>query len=257
MNPVQIGHRGMCETHAWEAAYLRFETPEAETRKFAKRLIRLGASTWPKDADILELFCGRGNGLHALSRLGFSRLEGADLSASLLSQYSGPGSCYVCDCRYLPFENCSKDIVIIQGGLHHLVSLPADLERCLSEVNRVLRVGGRLVIVEPWLTPFLSFVHWVCRQRIARRFSNKIDAIATMIQHERETYEQWLAVPELILHLLGKYFHAEKCDFRLAKLRFVGRKRPEEPIVSRLRLGAKYQVLAPKQLTEPVNTVCR
>jgi ubiquinone/menaquinone biosynthesis C-methylase UbiE len=232
MNLVQIDHHGMYETDVWEAAYLRFETPEAETRKFAGRLIRFGASMWSKNADILELFCGRGNGLHALRRLGFSRVEGADISASLLSQYSGPGACYVCDCRYLPLENYSKDIVIIQGGLHHLVSLPADLEQCLSEINRVLRVGGRLVIVEPWLTPFLSFVHWVCRQHIARRFSNKIDALATMIHHERQTYEQWLSVPELILRLLGEYFHAEECDFRLGKLRFVGRKRLMGPTVS-------------------------
>src|SRR5437762_12555511 len=49
----------------WEAAYLRFETPEEEIRKFIGRLNRLGARQWPSDAEIVELFCGRGNGLVA------------------------------------------------------------------------------------------------------------------------------------------------------------------------------------------------
>jgi len=47
----------------WEAAYLRFESPEEEIRKFVRRLTRLGAPQWPRDAEIVELFCGRGNGV--------------------------------------------------------------------------------------------------------------------------------------------------------------------------------------------------
>lgn len=215
-----VGH-----TDPWEAAYLRFETPEQEISKFSKRLIKMGALDWSKDAKIVELFCGRGNGLHALSKLSFVRLEGVDISHSLLTQYDGPGRRYVCDCRYLPFDKCSKDIVIIQGGLHHLVSLPDDLEQCLCEINRVLCADGLLVVVEPWLTPFLSLVHWLCRQSIARRLSGKIDALATMIDHERQTYERWLDFPEIILGLLHKYFSSEKCSCRWGKLWFIGRKR--------------------------------
>ena len=66
----------------WEAAYLRFETPQEEVRKFISRLNRIGASQWPRDARIAELFCGRGNGLRALATLGFTNLEGVDLSAA-------------------------------------------------------------------------------------------------------------------------------------------------------------------------------
>src|SRR5215471_20969153 len=73
----------------WEAAYLRFETPEEEIRKFIGRLNRLGARQWPREAEIVELFCGRGNGLVALQRLGFTRLEGVDLSPRLIAQYKG------------------------------------------------------------------------------------------------------------------------------------------------------------------------
>src|SRR6059036_2070295 len=102
----------------WEAAYLRFETPQEEVRKFISRLNRIGASQWPRDARIAELFCGRGNGLRALATLGFTNLEGVDLSAALVAQYSGAGRVIVGDCRKLPFEDGCKDVLIVQGGLH-------------------------------------------------------------------------------------------------------------------------------------------
>src|SRR5437667_10917005 len=143
---------------AWEAAYVAFEPPEQEIQKFSRRLLELGAARWRRDAKIVELFCGRGNGLHALRRLGFDRIVGSDLSPSLLTQYHGPAPCAVCDCRQLPFPNESKDIVIVQGGLHHLLRLPDDLDRTFAEIHRILRKTGQLVVVEPWLTPFLSFV---------------------------------------------------------------------------------------------------
>ena len=210
---------------AWEAAYSRFETPEQEISKFIKRLRKMGADRWPRNAQILELFCGRGNGLHALSRLGFTHLEGVDLSASLLAEYAGPSKSCIGDCRQLPFKGRSKDIVIIHGGLHHLRRLPDDLEQTLSEINRVLKDGGLLGIVEPWLTPFLSLVHAVCRNSAARRLSKKIDALATMIHHEQPTYDQWLVQPQKILGLLAKYFQADWLLFGWGKLMWVGRKK--------------------------------
>ncbi len=209
---------------AWEAAYRRFSTPEQETRKFLRRLRKLGAREWPRHAEIVELFCGRGNGLHALARLGFTCLSGVDRSASLLASYHGPAARYVSDCRQLPFTDGSKDVVIIQGGLHHLPVLPADLERTLAEVRRVLRQGGRCVIVEPWLTPFLSFVHLVSRSALARRLSRRLDAFATMTHYEQQTYDQWLAHPHLILAVLARYVRPERCVIAWGKLMFVGYK---------------------------------
>jgi SAM-dependent methyltransferase len=78
-----------CGNEIWEAAYARFETPEQEVRRFVRRLMQLGVTKWPRDAKIVELCCGRGNGLHALSQLGFTRLAGVDLSASLIAHYKG------------------------------------------------------------------------------------------------------------------------------------------------------------------------
>ena len=209
----------------WEAAYLRFESPEQEIQKFISRLQKLGAAKWPRDAQIVELFCGRGNGLNALQRLQFTHLEGVDLSPRLIAQYRGPAKCFVADCRHLPFAARSKDILIVQGGLHHLPTLPEDLEKTFAEMQRVLRKEGRVVFVEPWLTPFLRFVHAVSENSLARRLSNRMDALATMIQFERRTYEQWLTQPDLIIRLAREHFLPVHESFEWGKWNFVGHPR--------------------------------
>jgi ubiquinone/menaquinone biosynthesis C-methylase UbiE len=209
----------------WEEAYLRFESPEKEIRKFIGRLKFMGAMQWPRNTKIVELFCGRGSGLRALHQLGFSEVEGIDLSPSLAAEYAGPGKILVGDCRQLPFENASKDILIVQGGLHHLSLLPDDLDRVLAEGVRVLREDGLFLLIEPWATPFLSVSHALCRSRTIRTLSAKIDALASMIHYERKTYEQWLSHPGLILDSLRKSFRCERCHFRWGKIYFAGRKR--------------------------------
>ena len=207
----------------WEAAYLRFETPEQEIRKFVARLQRLGAPAWPKDSRIVELFCGRGNGLHALERLGFYNVEGVDLSPRLVAEYQGRAKCHVADCRKLPYAAASKDAVIAQGGLHHLLHLPGDLDETFREIHRVLTSEGRALFVEPWLTPFLRFVHLISENPISRRMSPRLDALGTMIDYERRTYEQWLSQPEQISSLARKHFEPLHESFAWGKWNFVGR----------------------------------
>jgi len=212
-------------TDPWEEAYLRFETPEEEIQKFLGRLRRLGASAWPMDTRIVELFCGRGNGLCAWERLGFTNLEGVDLSPRLVAKYEGPAKCYVADCRHLPFPDASKDAAVVQGGLHHLLRLPEDVAQTFAETRRVLTSNGRVLFVEPWRTPFLTFVHFVAEKRVVRRLSAKLDALSTMTHYERQTYEQWLSQPEVISALARKYFVPLHESFAWGKWNFVGKPR--------------------------------
>lgn len=207
----------------WEVAYLRFETPEQEIRKFVRRLQKVGVLEWSRRAEIVELFCGRGNGLHALERLGFTHIEGVDLSARLVAQYRGDAQCTVCDCRELPFKDRSKDALIVQGGLHHLAVLPDDLLKTISQMHRVLKENGRILLVEPWLTPFLRLAHLTCGSRLARRLSKKVDALATMIEYERSTYEEWLARPSMIRDIVCSQFVPIHQSFSWGKWTFVGR----------------------------------
>lgn len=211
--------------HYWEEAYTSFETPEEEISKFIKRLERLGQAKWRRDAQIVDIFSGRCNGIRALERLGFTNLEGVDISPNLLSHYDGAARLYTADCRELPFPNESRDIIIVQGGLHHLPELPEDLDKTLREVRRVLRPDGRFVLVEPWLTPFLQLIHFLSERKAVRSVSKKFDAFATMTHYERDTYFRWLGKSEVILDVLKRHF--EELHFRktFGKLFFVGKKR--------------------------------
>jgi ubiquinone/menaquinone biosynthesis C-methylase UbiE len=223
---IEWWHPGeLCCDPEWEAAYQRFESPEEEIQKFERRLISLGARYWPRESEIAELFCGRGNGLKALASLGFKRLSGVDLSESLLRAYDGPARLYVGDCRELRFPDSSLDIVVVQGGLHHLPDLPRDLEKTLLEIKRVLRPMGRFVMVEPWHTPFLRVVHACCNLSMARQAWGKLDALATMIDRERGTYERWLSRGESILNLVETHFDTELKTIAWGKISFVGQPR--------------------------------
>ena len=216
-------HDGIeCCDAVWESAYAQFETPEEEIAKFIRRFRQLGVDRWPKSMQIAELFCGRGNGLVALDRLGFSNLHGADLAPSLLRQYSGHAKLFVADCRNLRFEDRSLDAVIIQGGLHHLPDVEPDLPLVLNEIKRILRPGGKVVVVEPWLTPFLRVVHFLARRSLVRRVSTKFHALQQMIMREQTTYDSWLRQPDKILTMIESRFVTERLIVRTGKLMFVG-----------------------------------
>ena len=206
----------------WEAAYLRFETPDQEVRKFLRRFQRLRADEWPRDALILDLFCGRGSGEKALRLRGFHRIIGVDLSEQLLrTRDAGPDS-LAADCRFMPVRAASADIAIVQGGLHHLPQLPDDLAITLDEVQRVLKPGGLFVAVEPWRTPFLTFAHFVSEIPMVRRLSNRLDAFATMTEHEIRTYAARLTSAPVILAELEKRFAARYLQIRWGKIFYIG-----------------------------------
>lgn len=211
-----------CCDPIWEEAYRRFETPEEEIAKFTARLQRLGAGALDRQSRILELFCGRGGGLHAWKRLGFSNVEGLDLSESLLQQYKGDEPLHLADCRQLPFEDASFDLAVVQGGLHHLPELDGDLAACLSETCRVLRPGGEFWMVEPWMTPFLKWAHQITNLSLVRRLYPKGDALATMTEQEAKTYYQWLSCPEKLLATFNDHFRSRYQRIAWGKLEFAG-----------------------------------
>ncbi|MEO7797868.1 MAG: class I SAM-dependent methyltransferase [Opitutaceae bacterium] len=218
-----VGSRECCDP-AWEAAYARFETPEQEIAKFVRRLRGFGVETWNRDLTVVEIFCGRGSGLEAWRELGFRQLEGVDISESLLRQYRGEARLYLGDCRQLKFPDASRDVICVQGGLHHLPALPEDLRSTVEEVRRILKPGGRFVVVEPWPTPFLHLVHAACGQAWVRASSTKFEALSCMIEHERETYFNWLGKSREQWEVLSKGFQTETKRTSWGKLSWVGRK---------------------------------
>jgi SAM-dependent methyltransferase len=60
----------------------------------------------------------------------------------------------VCDARSLPFRSGTVSVFYLQGVFHHI----PNVERFLTEVDRCLRPGGRLFMIEPQNTPWSSFL---------------------------------------------------------------------------------------------------
>jgi len=200
-----------------------FETPEQEIRKFTERLRRLGVNEWPREAKVVELSAGAATDctlwnawVSGISKRGLvPTIAGGIHGRSALHRGRLPRPA-LCESE----QRCRH----CQGGLHHLPLLPDDLERVFAELKRVLRPSGHVVFVEPWLTPFLHFVHVVSGNLLARRLSTKLDALATMIENERQTYENWLGRPQEISQLANRYFQPEHESFTWGKWNFVGRR---------------------------------
>jgi ubiquinone/menaquinone biosynthesis C-methylase UbiE len=206
----------------WERAYQVFETPEQELHKFAKRLRSIGAHRWDRRARILEVCSGRGTGLRAWQDLGFTSVVGVDYSAALVfGNAHSANRVVVGDARHLPLATASVDVGVVQGGLHHLFTTD-DVDKTLAEMCRVLTPSGRIIIIEPWLTPFLRLVHFVCQRSIVRRLFPRIDALATMIEEERETYERWLHAPQEHLTVFRRHIVPQFIQRRWGKLIIVG-----------------------------------
>ena len=126
------------------------------------RLVKLAQKNKP--TDILDLATGSGDVLFALRKgLGDKvNLTGLDFCEPMLEQarakrtVRGLGDAtnqfLHGDCLNLPFEDQSFDLITIAFGLRNL----ADRAKGLAEMQRVLRPGGRLIILE-FSQPYLWF----------------------------------------------------------------------------------------------------
>lgn len=61
----------------------------------------------------------------------------------------------ICKSDQMPFKSGSVDAIVLKDTLHHL----PDVELFFDEANRVLRVGGRIVIFDPYWGTIAKFVY--------------------------------------------------------------------------------------------------
>lgn len=105
------------------------------------------AGVTPTD-EVLDAACGTGDLSRAFASAGARRVVGLDFTPEMLAiaRTKGPGAIQYIegDAMNLPFSDGSFDIVSIAFGIRN-VSDPA---RALREFRRVLRPGGRLVVLE-------------------------------------------------------------------------------------------------------------
>ena len=127
----------------------------------------------------LDVACGTGDLAQALARAGAAKVIGLDFTFEMLEvarHKAGmlpPGSnpdriTYIQgDAQELPLSDGSVDVVTIAFGIRNVL----DPARAIAEFRRVLRLGGRLVILEfaePRFAPIRWFNALYCRQIMPR-----------------------------------------------------------------------------------------
>ena len=135
-------------------------------RLWKLRLVRLAN---PRPGLVaLDLCCGTGDVALALARRG-ATVTGIDFSNAMLDvarrRLAPTGVQFIHgDAMQLPFPDASADIVTVAYGLRNV----ADVDRALAEWRRVLRPGGRLVVLEfgkppnaAWRWLYFQYLRWL------------------------------------------------------------------------------------------------
>ncbi len=98
---------------------------------------------------LLEIGCGLGTDLVQFARAG-AMVTGVDLTPASIDLVRRrfaleglPVNAQVADAESLPFPDASFDVVYSFGVLHHT----PDTQKAINEVHRVLKPGGRIVIM--------------------------------------------------------------------------------------------------------------
>lgn len=112
-----------------------------------------------KNKRILELGCGVSPYLESLLKK--NEVFAGDLSYPLLRQNPQEASLIQLNIANLPFYQESFDFVYMVGVLHHLP--PSTHKRILREINKILRKGGRFLLVEPNFWSLSGFFYLIRR----------------------------------------------------------------------------------------------
>jgi demethylmenaquinone methyltransferase/2-methoxy-6-polyprenyl-1,4-benzoquinol methylase len=155
--------------------------------KWRKRVVEILKKKNP--TSILDIATGTGDLAINLVETGASKIIGLDISAGMLAvgqkkvdekKLGNTIDMIVGDSENLPFEENSFDAVTVAFGVRNF----ENLEIGLSEIYRVLKKGGNLVILEtsvPTKTPFkqgYNFYTKLILPKIGRLFSKDDDAYA-------------------------------------------------------------------------------
>lgn len=111
---------------------------------------------------VLDVGCATGRLLLSLAEAGAQHLYGTDLAPGIIEVAKGklhlryPAVEFqVADAEEtLPWEDGRFDVATLTAAFHHFYR-PAD---ALKEIHRVLRSGGRIIIVDPWFVPVVRHV---------------------------------------------------------------------------------------------------
>ncbi len=158
-----------------------------------------------KNAKLLEIGCGSGWSTLMLKKSGFL-VQGLDLHPGPLeSNKVDPELKYSQgDSQKIPFESSSFDVISMHDVLEHVPEPSLALKECL----RVLKSGGRLIIVGPNLLSFLSNLYFTFILTVQKTKAGKIfeQRTPTMASHPggNTLFEGWFYTFHHLFYTLKK-----------------------------------------------------
>jgi ubiquinone/menaquinone biosynthesis C-methylase UbiE len=185
--------------------FASFGEDRDEVRDLLASLLEVG-----EGAEILEVGAGTGeDSMHIVERLGSQgRLVAQDISSGMLqlarkklARATRRVDFVVSNAAYLPMPDASFDAVFHFGGINEF----GDVRRALAEMARVVRPGGKIVVGDEGVAP------WLRRRLYGRILSNANPLyrhrppLELLPVGAREVTTRWL---------LGNAFYA--IDFRVA-----------------------------------------
>lgn len=135
-----------------------------------------------KPARLLDVASGTGDlALEIQDQIPACEVIATDFSAEMLAHASKRGMAHtvVADALALPFEKEGFDVVTVAFGLRNMADYPA----ALREMNRVLKPGGRLVILD------FSLPDGVLRKPYRWYLHNILPRMAGWLTGEKDAYE--------------------------------------------------------------------
>ncbi len=134
---------------------------DAHDEDYLQHYVELVIRNAPPESKILDLGCGNGISARLLNQADFD-VVGTDISPLFLAEarhWENPRLQYrVCDVMELPFESESFDVICSNELIEHL----PDVETALTEMIRVVRKGGRIVLSGPNLcSPLIPLFDWL------------------------------------------------------------------------------------------------
>ena len=119
------------------------------------------------------------------------------------------------DAQALPFRTASFANIVMLDVLHHVENPP----RFFAEAARVLKPGGRIVMLEPAITPLSG---WFYRYLHPEPVDMAQDPFASpAADPERSPYDANQAIPTLFFRRHRDKFEHHFPDFRLSRVRYL------------------------------------
>ncbi len=146
---------------------MRIKNPEKRLTQYWGEVDKkhtLLISNWIKGSRILDIGCGYGTtSLQISSQSTSTDCVGIDYDLQVIEKarlINPLGNFSVENCEHLSFKDNSFDTLIMRDSLHHLLG-EADFEKIKSEIKRVVKKNGRLIILDPNVNLILRFLRFL------------------------------------------------------------------------------------------------